>query len=187
MNIPEFGKKRSDEIRRDGGFGIVFNPKTQKFAVGEDDIGGLLRFFSGGVEKQEDIQKGILREVKEESGLYDFLHVENVGEVMTHYHNSLKKLNRVAKTTCLLIVLKSSRKIPTRLESHERFLFKWVSDLELRENWDLRNEQVGLDHWFYFLGKAINRLTDLGYVYLLNVKVKAHNSPTVVDVFNLDG
>ena len=54
-NIPEFGIKRDHEERRDGGCGVIFDPQTQKYAVGLQE-GGRFRLFSGGVEKDEDIQ-----------------------------------------------------------------------------------------------------------------------------------
>ena len=85
-DIPEFGIKRENEERRDGGCGIVFDPKTQKFAVGKQE-NGRLRLFSGGVDQGEDLIEGILREVREESGLSNFLHVEKIAEVFAHYHN----------------------------------------------------------------------------------------------------
>lgn len=45
--IPEFGIKRENEERRDGGCAFVFDPATQKYAVGEHHDGGLLRLFFG--------------------------------------------------------------------------------------------------------------------------------------------
>ena len=53
-NIPEFGIKRKNEERRDGGCGVIFDPETQKYAVGKDYI-GRLRLFSGGLNLGEDI------------------------------------------------------------------------------------------------------------------------------------
>lgn len=159
--IPEFGIKRENEERRDGGCGIVFDPKTQKYAVGKDTDDGFLRLFSGGVEEGEGIDAGILREVTEESGLYDFAHVEKVGEAMAHYHNNLKKINRVAHATCLLVILKSADVVPTKLEEHEQFTLAWVTADELRENW--KGHGRGADHWVYFLEKASSRIKELGY------------------------
>src|SRR3990167_9046615 len=103
--IPEFGIKRENEERRDGGCGIVFDPQTQKYAVGKQE-NGRLRLFSGGVDANENIIEGTLREVTEESGLHDFLHVEKIGEALTHYYNTLRNVNREAHATCFLIILK---------------------------------------------------------------------------------
>ena len=94
--IPEFGITREGEERRDGGCGIVFDPASQKYAVGKQTEDGLFRLFSGGVDEGEDIKDGVLREVVEESGLQDFLHVEKIAEALTHYHNSLRNVNRSA-------------------------------------------------------------------------------------------
>ena len=76
--IPEFGIKRENEERRDGGCAIVYDPKSKLFAVGRQHEDGSLRLFSGGVSAEEEIKEGILREVIEESGLYDFDHVESL-------------------------------------------------------------------------------------------------------------
>ena len=159
--IPEFGEKRENEERRDGGCGIIFDPITQKYAVGKDADDGFLRLFSGGVEDGEDTEQAILREVTEESGLHNFLHVEKVGEAMAHYHNKLKNINRVAHATCLLVVLKSTDVVPTQLEAHEQFTLAWVTADELLESWKARGR--GADHWNYFLTNAVARVRALGY------------------------
>ena len=162
-HIPEFGIKRENEERRDGGCGVVFDPKTQKYAVGERVESGLFILFSGGVDSSEDIKDGILREVTEESGLYDFLYVEKIAEAMTHYYHSAKKLNRVAKATCFLVILKNANLIPTKLEAHETFALKWVAPVEILANWEARNQNHDHDHWFYFFKKAVSRAIELGY------------------------
>ena len=160
--IPEFGIAREGEERRDGGVGIVFDPATQKYAVGEQSDNGLYRLFSGGVDAGEDIQKGTEREVIEESGLHDFAHVEKIGEALSHYHNSLRNVNRVAHATCFLFILKTTNTIPTQLEEHEKFTLVWVTSEEIRKNWNAQNQDKGLDHWFYFLEKATARVRELG-------------------------
>jgi 8-oxo-dGTP pyrophosphatase MutT (NUDIX family) len=164
MDIPEFGLKRENEERRDGGLAIVFDPQTQKYAVGIQHESGSYRLFSGGVDEGEDIVAGTIREVTEESGLYDFEHVENIGQAITHYYNSLRKVNRVAHATCLLIVLKSTDLKPVHLEEHEKFSLTWVTEGELRENWEARNANKDLDHWIYFLDKGVLRLKKLGFI-----------------------
>src|SRR5687767_1009075 len=118
--IPEFGIKREKEERRDGGAAVVFDPQTQLYGVGKQTKNGLFRLFSGGVDPSEDIEEGTLREVVEESGLHDFLHVEKIAEALTHYHNSLRNVNRVAHATCFLIILKSTDLKPVHLEEHEK-------------------------------------------------------------------
>ena len=56
---PEFGIKRDNEERRDGGCAIVYDSITQKYAVGKHLEGNFLRLFSGGVDATEDIVEGI--------------------------------------------------------------------------------------------------------------------------------
>ncbi|HEV7424058.1 MAG TPA: NUDIX hydrolase [Candidatus Paceibacterota bacterium] len=161
-NIPEFGIKRENEERRDGGCGVVFYPETQKYAVGKDN-NGWLRLFSGGVNPNEDVKDGSLREVREESGLYDFLYVEKIAEALCHFHNTLKNVNRVAHATCFLVILKSDKLMPAQLEEHEKFTLAWATPEEILSNWESRNQNKDYDHWIYFFKKSINRAIELGY------------------------
>lgn len=75
IGVQEFGTPRADEEYRSGGCGIIIDTETQRYAVYRLPS-GLTGFFAGGVEDGEDMQEGVLREVREESGLYDFEEVE---------------------------------------------------------------------------------------------------------------
>lgn len=160
--IPEFGITRENEERRDGGCAVVFDPKSQKYAVNKFES-GLLGLFAGGIDKDEDKQTGVLREVEEESGLHDFSYVENMGEVLTHFRNSLKNVNRIATAICLLCILKSVDRKPTKLEAHETFTFGWASAEEILASWESRNQNQDYSHWIYFFRKAVSRAIELGY------------------------
>jgi len=162
-NIPEFGIKRDNEERRDGGCAVVYDPETKQFAVGKQTIDGLYRLFSGGVDSNEDIQQGVLREVVEESGLTDFKYVEKIAEAYTHYHNNLKNVNRVALATCFLVILGSRNTIPVKLEEHEKFILHFTDSKDVLANWDTRNINKDYDHWIYFFNKSIDRIKELGY------------------------
>ncbi|MES2409495.1 MAG: NUDIX domain-containing protein [Patescibacteria group bacterium] len=162
--IPEFGIKRENEERRDGGCAVVFDPLNQKYAVGREHETGRLRLFSGGVDSSEDIQAGIFREVLEESGLYDFQYSEKIAEAMSHFYNRLKNVNRVAHATCFLIVLKSTNLKPTKHEEHEKFSLVWATAEEIINDWKSRNQNLDNDHWLYFMEKAIIRVKDLNYL-----------------------
>lgn len=155
--IPEFGIRRKNEERRDGGCAVIFDPATQLYAVGKRE-GRPYLLFGGGVDSSEDIEQGVLREVREESGLHDFLSVENIGAVLTHYHNIAKQVDRVAHATCFLIILKSRALVPTQLEEHEQFTLAWVPAEEALASWRDHNEDENYSHWIYFLEKAIARL-----------------------------
>lgn len=168
LEIPTFGTPRENEERRDGGCGIVYDPATKLFAVGKQHqpgeiSDGALRIFSGGVSADEDIKEGVLREVTEESGLYDFAQIEVIGQAFTHYHNSLRNVNRVALATCLLIVLKSADLKPVELEEHEKFSLTWVSADELLSDMKARNGNKDNDHWIYFMDKCVARLKEMRF------------------------
>jgi len=160
-SIPEFGIKREDEERRDGGCGIVFDPKTQQFAVYKSKELGRLGFFAGGVEEGEDIQEGVLREVREESGLHNFKYTEKIAEALTHYYHTTKKLNRAAHATCFLVILENTDLKPTKLEEHEKFSLTWVTAKEIMDNLVLHNTNHDRDHWIYFFDIALTRLRAL--------------------------
>ena len=161
--IPEFGQKREHEERRDGGCGIIFDPAQRAFAVGKRELDGMLMLYGGGVSADEDIQEGVLREVREESGLHDFLRVEKVGSVLTHYRNNVKEVNRVAHATCFLMILQSADTLPLALEDHEKFALTWVPASEILEDWKSRNENEDYSHWIYFMENALGMLRELGY------------------------
>jgi len=162
--IKEFGTPRENEERRDGGCVVAFDPDTGLFAMGRDHGTERLRLFSGGVDGGEDMQEGTLRELREESGLFDFAHVEYIGEALAHYHNRLKNVNRVAHARCYLVLLKSTQVQATQLEAHETFDLAWVTAQEIRESWAKWNEDGGLDHWIYFFDLALKRLGELGNI-----------------------
>lgn len=170
--IPEFGIKRENEERRDGGCGIVFDPKTQKYAVGKQHENGSLRLFSGGVDSGEDIKEGILREVTEESGLYDFKYIEKIGEALAHYHNTLRNVNRVAHATCFLVILESTDIKPVHLEEHEKFSLVWATAEEVMADMEVRNGNKDNDHWIYFMKKAVAKAKELGFDTTSNLSLK---------------
>lgn len=160
--IPEFGTKRENEERRDGGCGVVFDPKTQKYAVNRHE-NGLLGIFSGGVGPDEDMQTGVLREVIEEGGLSHFLYVEKIAQAFTHYYNILKKVNRSALATCFLVILKDAELVEVHHEEHEKFALVWVTAEEILSSLRSHNENKDHDHWIYFLKKSVARAKELGY------------------------
>lgn len=161
--MKEFGIKRENEERRDGGCGVVFDPETQLYAVGKNIGDGILRLFGGGVDKDENIKEGVLREVVEESGLCDFLYVEKIAEASAHYHNNSKNINRIAKATCFLVILRSSNLVKAKLEEHEKFYLTWEAPDKIITNWEANNKEKNYDHYIYFLKKSVIRAKELGY------------------------
>ena len=159
--IPSFGTVRENEERRDGGCAIVYDPETKLFAVGARPNNHYHVLFSGGFDAGEDAETGVLRELREESGLCNYALVEKVGEAYAHYFNRVKRVNRVAHTTCYLVVLKDTDTVPTALEEHENFTLHFVTREELLSNWNAGNEDGDLDHWIYYLEKASIRVSEL--------------------------
>lgn len=162
--ILEFGIKRENEERRDGGCSVVFDPETQRYAVYRHPKSKALCLFGGGFDEGEDDRDGCLRELKEESGLIDYLYIEKMDSVTTHYFNRVKEINRVAYTTCLLVILNSKKREETRPEEHEKnFEFLWTTSDEILESWKISNANKDYDHWIYFFNKATKRIKELGH------------------------
>ena len=159
----ETGIKRPNEEKRDGAFAFVFDPVKQKYAVGKDIVDGRIRLFSGGIDGDEDMVQGIKREVREEGGLYDFAHVEKIGTTFPHYHNKLKNVDRVAEAQGFLIILKSDKIKPVKLEEHEKFKLAWVTPEEMEKNWQDHNQEGNYTHWINFLQSAVARAIELGF------------------------
>lgn len=163
--ILEFGIKRENEERRDGGCSVVFDPETKKYAVYKNQKNDIFGLFGGGFNEFEDEKDGCLRELVEESGLVDYFYIEKLDKVITHFFNNNKMINRVAYSTCYLVVLNSLKKEETRLEEHESdFRFILASDNEILNNWKSNNSNKDYDHWIYFLEKANKRLKELGHI-----------------------
>lgn len=165
--VLEFGIKRDNEERRDGGCCVVFDPQKKKYAVykhprGKKDVYYL---FGGGFDEGEGEEEGSLRELVEESGLIDFGHTEKIDKVITHYHNTNKNINRVAHATCFLVILNSDKKEDVRQEEHENdFDFFWATAEEILNGWRNNNHNKDYDHWVYFMEKSIKRLQELGHI-----------------------
>ena len=160
----EFGIKRENEERRDGGCAVVFDPVCQKYAAYRNLTNKMLGLYGGGFDEGEDKIEGVLREVREESGLHDFLQVEKIDEITTHYYNVDKKVNRIALATCLLVILKNTERQPTKLEAHEKLELEWVTPEDLISIWTAEHNEIkNYDHWIYFLKKAVSRAIELGY------------------------
>lgn len=81
----------------------------------------------------------MLREVTEESGLYDFSHVEWIETSYAHYFNHAKQVNRVARAECFLLILASTDVQDVHLEAHEQFHLARKTPEEIKQVWMSRN------------------------------------------------
>lgn len=167
----ETGITQKNETRRDGGCAVIFDAESQKYAVATSSD-GLIRLFSGGVEDSEDLEKGVLREVTEETGLYDFKHVEKIQTCFAHFYNKRKDVQRVGMASCFLVILKSKKEKDKKLEPHEVDLhLSWLSPSEILENWNSHNIKNELDHWITFLQQSVAHAIELGYDKVSNKKL----------------
>jgi len=159
--IPEFGTIRPNEEFRDGACTVAFDPVAQRYAVTVDDK-GFYRLCGGGIDAGESYEQCARREMEEESGLYDAKSMELIGEVRAHYHNILKKVNRVAHSNCYVAVLNSPKTRDHKLESHETgFKLAWVRPEEAITMWDSLPER-GADHYIWILEQAVGLLIEKG-------------------------
>lgn len=161
---PQTGIERENEEFRNGGAGVVFDPISQKYAVAKWlDHGGALSFYAGGVDEGEDVKTAVVREVKEESGLYDFKEIYFVETSYTRYYNKLKNVNRVARAECYLFILNSVDKKEVTLEEHENFELVWASAEDILTSFRSRNEEGETDHYIRFLMESVGLARELGY------------------------
>lgn len=158
---PETGIKRDNEKFADGGSSVVFDPKTQKYAFAKLD-NGRTSLFAGGLQENEALHDGILRELREESGLTHIKQYEEVAVAYGHYYNSLKDMNRRAKATALLVVLDDAETVSTQLEEHEKFHLEWHDAADVLNQWE-QDESKSYDHYIFFLKQAVGRAIELGY------------------------
>jgi leucyl-tRNA synthetase len=159
---PEFGVKREREQFADGGASVVFDPNTQKYAFLQIEKNGNIALFAGGRKPAEELHEGILRELREESGLTHIKQYEEIGTVYGHYYHSLKEINRRASATILLVNLEDTEAIPTQLEAHEKFHPVWLDALEVLTKWQA-DKSGDYDHYAYALKLAVGRNIELGF------------------------
>ncbi|HUB93446.1 MAG TPA: class I tRNA ligase family protein, partial [Verrucomicrobiae bacterium] len=167
---PELGIRRENEQFADGGSSVVFDPKTQKYAFLQVDGSDRVALFAGGRKDGEELHDGILRELREESGLTHIKHYEEICTIYGHYYHSLKKLNRRARATVLLVILEDTETIPTQLEEHETFHLEWLDPAEVLAKWQAA-EGGHYDHYIVALKQAVGRAIELGYDKTSNSKV----------------
>lgn len=159
---PETGTKRENEQFADGGSSVVFDPDSQKYAFPRIETNDNIALFAGGVNEDEDLYQAILRELREESGLTNIRHYEEVAVAYGHYYHSLKNINRRAKATALLVVLSDTKTVETKLEAHEKFHLEWLDAEEVLTKWE-QHDGGDYDHYILFLKMAVNRAIELGY------------------------
>lgn len=158
----ETGERRENEEFKDGGAAVVFDPKTQKYAVPEWRDDGRLGLYAGGVDDGETVHDAILREVREESGLHNFETVEWLDVAYAHYYHKAKDVNRVARAEGLLIVLENTDTHEVTLEEHENFELAWKSADEIVDYWNAHNSDGMYSHYIEFLLRGVARAIELG-------------------------
>jgi leucyl-tRNA synthetase len=162
--VKETGTPNKDAIEKRGGCAVVFDPGQQKYAALERKDGVLI-FCSGGANDGESLYDSVLRETKEESGLHNYSHVEQVAHAYTNYFNNVKKHRVCGLALCNLVILEDTHRLPLGREDHEKsFSLKWVSPEEIYKSWEKDSSNDGsFDHWRWFLSQAVARAIVLGY------------------------
>jgi len=168
---PELGVVRDNEVYAEGGSSVVFDPHTQKYGfLRLDDGSNRTILCAGGVKPDEDLHEGILRELREESGLANIKAYEEVISVYGHYYHALKDINRRAKATGLLVVLENAETEATQLEAHENFHLEWLDAAEVLADWQ-KDDSRDFEHYIMILKQAVGRAIELGYDLTSDPKV----------------
>lgn len=122
---------------------LILNPE-KKFlliqrAPKDDSLPGFWELPSGGIDKGEDMETSVIREVKEESGID--ISNENLKLVDSESYSFTKEngdLKNVTETTYLV----SLDKTPEVILSNEHVNYQWVSLLELEDVFEDKEDLI---------------------------------------------
>jgi len=122
---PIFGTSHPNEEERDWCYGLIYNPKTNKYLVipyGTDEIKYFLPWW--GKEKWEDSKQAMLREIQEEVGLTDLKVLGGSIEFVAHYFAGWEK-QVYRKNNVSLFLLELDPKLAENGKLLEKSLAKW--------------------------------------------------------------
>lgn len=128
--VPEFWEKKENAISKQSWYGIVFNPKTNKYlcvygsAWSNYGAHGLEYGFPGGsIDDGEDILRGTMREIAEETWYNDLILHEALGiDTISHYFAHNKNTQRENRARTYFFILNSERQSTQSLENNESWL-----------------------------------------------------------------
>ena len=155
----DFGETRDNEQEKDGITAVIYDEKTDEFAVTNwTEKKNYQTIIAGGREDNEDYETTLRREVREEAGISKIAKIVQLGEpVFAHYYHDIKKINRRGKTQGFLAIVDRKQGESAAHEVHEKFDIKWISRKEFT-NLDFAGENHDTGHWDLIRDRALKYL-----------------------------
>ena len=123
-------KAEKDEIVKRIAGGIIYNDEGKILLLkrrADDFMGGILELPSGNLEGNETIQEGLIREVKEETGL----NVKNIGKFVNTF-DYLSGSGKKSRQFNLEVEVESTDNV--FLTEHDDYAWLSYDEIELEEN-----------------------------------------------------
>jgi len=128
--LPSIRKAVGAVIRRNGEYLIAHKVLIPRYKIPLDEWG----FPRGGIEEGEDIEKALIRELKEETGSDSYKIIERLGEFRFEFPENLKKVSRhQAQTNIIYLVDFLGDESELKPDGVEIEDLKWVGPDELLE------------------------------------------------------
>lgn len=133
-------RKDKPTVERRAVFGIVKHWKEDKYYCLHWEKFGWNSFIIGGVDKGENLEDAVRREVTEETGFTDFKSIKKVSiDSMASFFARHKDENRKAHYSSFLVELGSDKSVPLK-EEHTKFhKGQWISRGEMAKFLNLVN------------------------------------------------
>lgn len=123
-------KAEKDEIVKRIAGGIIYNAEGKILLLkrrADDFMGGILELPSGNLEGNETIQEGLIREVKEETGL----NVKNIGKFVNTF-DYLSGSGKKSRQFNLEVEVESTDNV--FLTEHDDYAWLSYDEIEIEEN-----------------------------------------------------
>ncbi len=136
---PVSGEPNGNEFEKEAVIAIVRNPRTQEVLVldwgpRQKNWGGTL-FVGGGLEPGEtDVVAAAKREIEEETGYTDLVHVRTAPiRVHNYFYSNVKDRHDLAHCTTVLFDLQSDARGGAAMDAGERgkFTTKWIAEKDV--------------------------------------------------------
>lgn len=124
----QFWTPHANAVHRKTVIMVIYDPSIGEYFYCDRPEYGLCCNVSGWVEDWESYEGALHREIKEETGFYDYTVIWRLWwRILTHYFMSKKHEFRVKDIESYLIFVDSSKKNPSAMEDDEVFNIKSIN------------------------------------------------------------
>lgn len=144
---------------------LLYDPKTDKYAIQFIEKWGEYNLLGGGVEKDHSQIETVKKELIEESGYIDFTIVSQLGgKIECFYEEDGKNFERVS--TGFLAILNSESNVGTKMEDYEieeGSQCVWKSKREVQDIFEKQVEKYfSYSYHLEFLNRGLEKMEELG-------------------------